>query len=385
MSELATRKEPHFDGPGAVDVLVVGGGVIGLSIAWRCAQRGLRTKLFERGKLGEGASWAAAGMLAPVSEMELGEAGRRILDLGLQAARMWPDFASELSEATGSPSQLRADGALMVAHDRDAAEALERMIAFRTELGLEVRRLRPSETRELEPALAPNMRLAARLPTERSVDPRWLSQALAEAARGAGAVLMEGTEVASLLRAGDRVTGVHLANGSSVTAGRVVIAAGAWSGAFGELPVRPVKGQILRLRDPAGAGLLSHVLRFEGGYLVPRGDGRYTLGATVEEQGFDASLTANAAYQLLRDASRVLPGVLELDLEEMTCGFRPGTPDNVPVIGNDSLQGLLWATGHYRNGILLTPVTAQLVLAALDGSSHPGDALLAPANSAGRS
>jgi glycine oxidase len=297
---------------------------------------------------------------------------------------MWPDFASELSEATGIPSQLRADGALMIAHDRDAAEALERAIVFRAELGLEVKRLLASEARELEPALAPTVRLAASLPTEQSVDPRWLSQALADAARSAGAILLEEMGVSSLLRAGDRVGGVRLTDGSSVTASRVVVAAGAWSGTLGEVPVRPVKGQIVRLRDPGGAGLLSRVLRFEGGYLVPRGDGRYTLGATVEEQGFATSLTANAAYQLLRDASRVLPAVLELELEEITYGFRPGTPDNVPVIGNDSLKGLLWATGHYRNGILLTPVTAQLVLAALDGSPHPDDALLAPANSADR-
>jgi glycine oxidase len=353
------------------DVVVVGGGVIGLAIAWRCAQRGLDVTLLERGELGGGASRAAAGMLAPVAEVEFGAAGTRVLELGLRSARVWPAFAAELAEASGSASQLRADGTLMVARDRDQAEALERAFAFRLELGLEVARLRASEARRLEPALAPALRLALSVPSEQSVDPRWLSGALAVAARRADAVLREDVEVSGLRRTPDRVVGVTLADGSTVAAGSVVVAAGAWSGAFGEAAVRPVKGQVVRLRDPAGPGLLSRVVRFEGGYLVPRGNGRYMLGATVEERGFDASVTAGAVYGLLRDASELVPGILELEIEEVTTGFRPGTPDNMPVVGAGALEGLVWATGHYRNGILLTPITAELVARILANGTTP--------------
>jgi glycine oxidase len=356
-------------GARTADVVVVGGGVIGLAVAWRCAQHGQHVTLFERGELGGGASRAAAGMLAPVAELEFGEAGRRVLELGLESARIWPAFADELAEASGSPSQLRADGTLIVARDHDESEALEREFAFREKLGLDVARLRASEARRLEPSLAPTLRLAVLLPSEQSVDPRWLSGALATAARGAGAVLHEGTQVAALRGSAERVDGVTLADGSAIAAHCVVVAAGAWSGAFGPVSVWPVKGQVMHLRDPAGPGLLSHVVRFEGGYLVPRGDGRYTLGATVEERGFDEAVTAGAVHQLLRDASELVPGVLELEIDELSAGFRPGTPDNVPVVGPGDTAGLVWATGHYRNGILLTPITAALVVAVIDEPS----------------
>jgi glycine oxidase len=136
--------------------------------------------------------------------------------------------------------------------------------------------------------------------------------------------------------------------------------------------VRPVKGQILRLRDPAGPGLLERVVRFDGGYLVPRGDGRYVLGGTVEERGFDTSVTAGAAYELLRDASEVVPGVLELEIEEHVAGLRPGTPDNAPLLGAGA-DGVVWATGHFRNGVLLAPVTAELLAAELAGEGRDHD------------
>jgi glycine oxidase len=162
---------------------------------------------------------------------------------------------------------------------------------------------------------------------------------------------------------------------------RVVLAAGAWSGqldglpAAARVPVRPVKGQILRLRDPAGPGLLGRVVRFGGGYLVPRADGRYVLGATVEERGFELRPAVGGTYELLRDAHEVVPGVSELEIEELCVGLRPGTPDNVPVIGPGPLEGLIWATGHHRNGILLAPLTAALVAEMLAGE-EPVDPLL---------
>jgi len=236
----------------------------------------------------------------------------------------------------------------------------------------------------VEPALAPTVRLALDVPDDHAVDPRLVVAALARAAERAGAVLRPGAEVVEV-RAGE---GVVVAGGELVRAGRVVVAAGPWSGALpgvpedARVPVRPVKGQSLRLRDPGGPGLLERVVRWDGGYLVPRGDGRFVLGATVEERGFDTSMTAGGVHDLLRDCSELVPGVLELAVEELVAGLRPGTPDNAPVIGaSPAAPALVWATGHYRNGALLTPVTADLVVAELCG--EPADAAFSPKRFAG--
>jgi glycine oxidase len=243
-----------------------------------------------------------------------------------------------------------------------------------------VQRLLPSAARRLEPALAPTLRLALAAPDDHAVDPRLACGALAVAAERAGVVLCPGAEVAEVLVRDDRATGVELVTGERVAAGQVVVAAGAWSSRLrgipedARVPVRPVKGQELRLRDPAGPGLLERVVRFEGGYLVPRADGRVVLGATMEERGFDTTVTGLGVYELLRDAAELVPGVLELVIEELVAGLRPCTPDNAPALGGvAAVAGLHYATGHHRNGILLTPVTADLVAAELAGErvEHP--------------
>ena len=361
------------------DVVVIGGGVIGLAIAWRAAQRGLAVRLIERAELGSGASHVAAGMLAPVTEADPGELA--LLELGLRSAAAWPAFAAELAEASGIDPGLRRCGALVVARDADEAEALERELDLRRELGLGVERLRPSAARKLEPALAPTIRLALAVPGDHATDPRATVTALAEAGRRVGVDLCTATTVDRIERDGARITGVRLATGEIVATERVVVAGGAWSGAVGglpEIPLRPVKGQILRLRDPHGRGLLHRIVRFEGGYLVPRGDGRYVLGATMEERGFDTTVTAGGLYELLRDAGELVPGVHELVVEESAAGLRPATPDNAPLLGPDpEIDGLHWATGHHRNGILLAPVTAQIVAAALEGGA-PAPPAFAP-------
>ena len=365
--------------PAVVDVTVVGGGAIGLSVAWEARRRGLSVVLFDRGPLGQGASSVAAGMLAPVAEAEFGEAGRRLLELGQASMALWPDFAEQVRDHSDIDPGLRRAGTLLVARDRDEAEALERDLDYRRRLGLAVNRLRPSEARRLEPALAPTLRLALELGSDHSVDPRALAEGLAVAAQCAGVTLCPGTEVERLVvdESGARVMGVELAGGERVKAGAVVVAAGAWSGDVAglppeaQVPVRPVKGQLLRLRDPSGPGLIERVVRFERTYLVPRGDGRYVLGATVEEQGFDTSVTAGAVWELLHETSAIVPGLWELEIEEMSAGLRPATPDNVPVIGRGELEGLIWATGHYRNGILLAPITAEIVMADLAAADAP--------------
>jgi glycine oxidase len=291
-------------------------------------------------------------MLAPVAEADAGE--RALLALCLDSARRWPAFAAQLSEVTGLDVDYRARGTLMVARDRDEAEALERERDLRERMGLRVERLLPSAARRLEPALAPTLRGALSLPDDHVVDPRLVCEALVRAAEDAGALLRAGVEVRDL---------------GALPAAQVVVAAGPWSAAFGdEAPVRPVKGQSLRLRDPSGPGLVERVVRWDGGYLAPRSDGRYVLGATSEERGFDTAVTAGGAYELLRDASELVPGVLELELEEVIAGLRPGTRDNAPILGRSKADPrVVWATGHYRNGVLLTPVTADIVVAELVG------------------
>ena len=365
---------PIPDRAQAFDVAVVGGGLIGLAVAWRAQARGLSVCVLDRAELGAATSRVSAGMLAPISEADAGE--RALLRLGLDSARQWPAFAAELEEHAGIGVDLRTHGTLLVARDRDEAEALERELALRRRFDLRAERLRPSQARRLEPALAPTVRLALDVPDDHAVDPRLTVAALARAAERAGAVLRAGAEVVAI----EPGEAVRLRDGERVAAAQVVIAAGPWSGALdavpeaARVPVRPVKGQSLRLRDAAGMGLTERVVRWDGGYLVPRSDGRYVLGATVEERGFDTGMTAGGVHDLLRDASELVPGVLELEVEELLAGLRPGTPDNTPIIGRSPVvPELVWATGHYRNGALLAPVTADLVVAELLGEpDRPG-------------
>jgi glycine oxidase len=360
VAERYARQGVTNDLPHA-DVAVVGGGVIGLAVAWRARQRGLDVLLVDRGDLGAGASRAAAGMLAAVAEADAQE--RSLLVHNMESARRWPAFAAELGDVTGVDVGYRACGSLLLARDRDEAEHVERERVLRERLGLKVERLLGSEARRREPALAPSLRMALALPDDHAVEPIRVTAALIEACARAGVHLHAGTDVSDL---------------AALPAERVVIAAGAWAGAIAgarAMPVRPVKGQALRLRDPSGPGLCDRVLRFEGGYLVPRGDGRYYLGATMEERGFDTAVTALGVYELLREAAEVLPGLLELEIDEALAGLRPGTPDNAPIVGTDPADArIVWATGHFRNGILLCPLTADLVADELTGG-RPDHAL----------
>ena len=353
-------------------MIVVGGGVIGLSAAWRMAQRDLRVVVLERGEPGLGTSSVAAGMIAPIAEADPAEGP--LLELGIASARAYPEFVAELEAVTGLDAGYLRCGTLMVGRDRDEAEALDRELATRQRLGLHASHLRPSQARELEPALAPTVRAALEFAEDHVIDPRRLCAALVEAVRHSGGELRSGAEVAAI----EIEDGVVLSDGERLSAPRVLVAAGVWSGSIAgipaeaRVPIRPVKGQILRLHDPAGPGLLTRVLRMPAAYVVPRGDGRYVLGATMEERGFDTTVTAGAVFELLRDASELLPGISELVIDELLAGLRPGTADNAPIIGRGAVDGLFWATGHYRHGILLAPVTAELVTAAVvDGAPVP--------------
>lgn len=359
----------------AFDVAVVGGGAIGLAIAWRAARRGLRVALVERRDPGGGASWVAAGMLAPVTEARLTELP--LLELGLASAQAYPEFVGALRKQTGINPCYQRIGTLVVARDRDEAEALDRELEVRRSLSLTVTRLRPTAARQLEPALAPSIRSALDAPDDHAIDPRALTHALAAAARASGVELLTGTEVTELVCDSERVAGLRLGDGSVLAADHVVIAAGAWTTELRGIPdderiaIHPVKGQLMRLHDPRGPGLLERVLRVAGTYLVPRGDGRYVLGATMEEQGYDTTVTAGAMFELLRDAAELVPGISELVVDELIAGLRPATVDGLPAIGAAGMPGLHWAVGHFRNGILLAPVTAEIVVAGLCSSRVP--------------
>jgi glycine oxidase len=353
------------------DVTIVGAGVVGLGIAWRLAQRGARVTVFDRGTAGAGASHAAAGMLAACAEAEPGE--EALVALGRLAQAAWPAFAAELEQATGVDVELRCEGTLVVALTADDQARLRHQLAFQHSLGLPLEWISGLEARRREPHLAA-LAGAVFSPEDHQVDNRKVVAALRAAAMAAGVAIREHVAVESVLVSHGRAAGVHLADGSDVDAATVVIAAGAWSRAIGGIPapllppVRPVKGQTLALRMDPAAPLLSHVVWGSNVYMVPRRDGRLILGATVEEKGFDTALTAGGVLSLLEAAWRIVPAIEELPIDEMWVGHRPGSRDDAPILGPGPLDGLVYATGHHRNGILLAPVTAEhIARLVLDG------------------
>ncbi|MFJ4845915.1 glycine oxidase ThiO [Streptomyces sp. NPDC088733] len=368
----------RHDASHPADAVVVGGGIIGLVTAWRAALRGLRTVVADP-EPGGGAAQVAAGMLAPVTELQYGE--QALLDLNLAAIRRYPAFAAELEETTGLDLGYRACGTLAVALDADDRAELRELHAFQTSLGLSAEWLSGRECRRLEPMLAPGVRGGLRVDGDHQVDPRRLVAALLRACELSGVVFRRAA-VAGVDVTGDRARGVVLDDGTVLAAGQTVLAAGSRSGLLGGLPehllppVRPVKGQVLRLRVPAAyAPFLSRtvraVVRGAHVYLVPRENGELVVGATSEEMGWDTTVTAGGVYELLRDAHELVPGLTELPLVETVAGLRPGSPDNAPMLGRTALDGLLVATGHHRNGVLLTPLTGDVMAEVLTGGEPP--------------
>jgi glycine oxidase len=380
------------------DAVFVGGGVIGLACAWRAAQAGARVVVLERAEPPAGATNVAAGMLAPVGELSFGE--RDLLEMMLASGALWPEFAAAVEAASGEEVGYERRGALHVALDRDEAGELRRRHDLQLELGLEAEWLTPRRCRELEPGLTPTFVGGVLAGDEASVDPRRLALALAAALRDAGGELRTGTEVVDGLWDGERLTGVRTAptsdppdalppysskrrGGSAggtdeVYGDAVVLCSGAWSGQTRWLPeearpaVRPVKGEVLELRPRDGVPPpAERIIASERIYLVPRPDGRLIVGATQEERGFDTVVTAGGIHELLREAYRVLPDVAEMELAGMIAGLRPGTPDNLPIVGRGAVDGLVLATGHFRSGIMLAPLTADAIAATLDGIEAP--------------
>ncbi|KAF6000183.1 MULTISPECIES: glycine oxidase ThiO [Streptomyces] len=363
------------------DVLVIGGGIIGLVTAWRAAQRGFTVAVVDP-EPGGGAARVAAGMLAAVTELHYGE--QTLLGLNLASARRYPDFAAELTEASGQDLGYRRCGTLAVAMDADDRAHLRELHALQHRSGLESEWLSGRECRRLEPMLAPGVRGGLRVDGDHQIDPRRLAKALVTACERAG-VEFHRTWAERLTVVRDRAAGVVTTGGEQLAAGQVVLAAGSLSGKLPGVPadvlppVRPVKGQVLRLTVPKRyAPFLSRtvraVVRGSQVYLVPRENGELVVGATSEELGWDTTVTAGGVYELLRDAHELVPGITELPLTETRAGLRPGSPDNAPLLGPTALDGLLLATGHYRNGVLLTPVTGDAMAHVLTTGELPEEA-----------
>ncbi len=350
----------------SVDVAVVGGGIIGLSIAWKLAQLGRIVSVFEKGEAGRAASWAAAGMLSPAAEIGFEEMD--LYDFGRESLRRWPSFARKLEQATGQNVGYRDEGTLVVAVDRDDVQALRRQFRFQQEQGVPVEWLAGFEASEIEPLLAPGLPAAVLSLEDHQVDNRAIVHALSKVIVEVEGVTLSENCTVSAIRENDGRTEVVLDDGTSVSAKMVVLAAGAWSKAVGgmepPLPVRPVKGQILSLQMEDSFGL-KRVVRGPGAYLVPKSNGRLVVGATSEEKGFDTKITAGGVFRLLEGAVELVPGIEELEVIESTVGLRPASRDHAPIIGWTSPHVMV-ATGHFRHGILLSPVTADEVALEVD-------------------
>jgi glycine oxidase len=370
-----SEQNPHFIKP--KNVIIIGAGVIGLGIAWRLAQRGVEVTVFDKGGAGTGASNAAAGMLAACVEAEPGE--EALVALGRTSQAQWPNFAAELERVTGISVDLRREGILMVALTADDQARLHHHLEFQRGLGLPLEWIDATELRRREPHLRSNIAGAVYSTQDHQVDNRKLVMALRAAAEAAGVIIHEQQSVRRIVIAGERARGVVLGDKTEVATDAVVLAAGAWSRMVEGLapalrpPVRPLKGQAIALQMDPAAPLIRHVCWVPGVYMVPRNDGRLILGATVEEKGFNSSLTAGGMLALLEAAWRAVPAVEELPIAEMWVGHRPGSRDDAPILGPSAVPGLTYATGHHRNGILLAPVTANFIASAV------ADGVVAPA------
>ena len=342
-------------------ILIVGGGVIGLGTGFELVRQGTPVTLFEKGQAGRGTSWQAAGMLAP--DAEIGFEELELYRLNRESLRRWPSFAQRVEQASGMSVDYREEGTMIVADDRDSAEALRRLYDFQQNHDLDVQWLNGEEAREKEPFLAPRLSAAVYAPSNHQVDNRQFVNALRTAFEAEGGTLHEQTSIDAVVP-DEEQPAIVTADGERVTGSRVVVAAGVWSRQLEGFepadapPIRPVKGQMIQLQRKTPFDL-RHVVRGPDAYLAPKSNGRVVVGATSEEMGFDTTVTAGAVYDLLEGAWEVVPGIYDLPLEETWAGLRPASRDHAPLLGRSGAPGIVMATGHYRHGILLTPVTAE--------------------------
>ena len=348
------------------NVIIIGGGVVGLGIGWQLAKAGASVTIYERDRAGRAASWAAAGMLAPLAEAHTEEP--ELLNLGCEGLSLYPQWVETLEADVGMCIGYRAEGTLIVGLETDDTDQLRHLYEAQQHLSLDVRWLSGREAREIEPALSPRVTATIHCATDYQVDNRLMVEALQRAYQASGGVLHENFPIERIATENGVATGVQMRDGLH-EADVVVLAAGCWSAQIDGLPdtimppVRPVKGQMLALQMEAGIDIKTVIRTVRARYptsvyLVPRSDGRLIVGATSEEMGFDTRLTVGGMFELLRGAWEAVPGVYELPVLETWAGLRPGSRDNAPILGKTPIENLIYATGHYRNGILLTPITA---------------------------
>ncbi|MBI2956114.1 MAG: glycine oxidase ThiO [Acidobacteria bacterium] len=335
------------------DIVIIGGGIIGCALALRLAEEKLKVTVLERGEPGREASWAAAGMLAPTAE-EAHQPGES--ELAAASARLYPTWVQRLRELSGIDAGYRSEGTLLVAFTPGEAEHLRRLPG---------EWLAATEARREEPALSERVVGAAYLPSDVQVDNRRLLEAVVEAARRAGVEFCGGVNVAEVVVESGRAVGVRVVESARLAADMVVNAAGCWAGQLGELgrrltPTRPIRGQMIALESSGGSPILQHVMRSARGYIVPRGD-RLILGSTLEDTGYDKSLAAAGLRGILAGAMEMVPALGSAPFLEAWAGLRPDTPDHLPILGATDVENYFVATGHYRNGMLLAPITAELV------------------------
>ncbi|HKF26250.1 MAG TPA: glycine oxidase ThiO [Candidatus Acidoferrum sp.] len=342
------------------DAAIAGGGLIGSAVALELSRAGLRVALLDARDPGKEASWASAGILSPAPE---NSAMIAVVPLGRASMALYPDFAASVEEISGLPTGYRAKGTLEVLLSRHAKAELNTIIALHHGLGLKAEAISAEEARELEPSISEEVEAAVLRPDEASIDNRLLVAALLEAAKQSGAQIFPGVPVRSIWTEGSYCRGLILASGEKIAARHTVAAAGCFSsqitGVEEFAPVRPAKGQMVSLRNAAVS--IERVLWSERIYLVPRNDGRILAGATVEHVGYDKTVTAAGILANLAAAIELVPALAAARVEESWAGLRPDTPDHLPIIGPTDREGLLMATGHFRSGVLLTPVTAKLI------------------------
>lgn len=367
---------PDRTSENSYDAIVAGAGVVGLAIAWELRSQGASVLVVDRDRPGHGTTGVAAGMLAPTGELDFGEPA--LLEMNMISAGMYPEFVASVERVCGGLLGYQRMGGLHVALDRDEAAELHRVHDLQIESGLRADWLGPGAAREIEPGVSPGLTGAVLVEDDGAIDPRVLTAGLLEALAKESVEVREGAEVTAVRHRGGRVEAVEFADGDRVGTSAFVAAVGAESGRAAWLPeevrppVRPVKGQIVELKGRPADPVCQRILASERVYLVPRRDGRLIVGATVEELGFDSEVTAGGVHELLREAYRLLPEISELAFLNAVAGLRPGTPDNLPVVGPTAIDGLFLATGHYRNGILLAPITARAIGDAVGGGEICG-------------
>lgn len=357
------------------DVAIVGGGIVGAALAWRLAKDGLAVTLLEKGEIGREASWAAGGILTPVHLADYPPPLAALCDAG---AALYPGLVRELRELSTSDPEYRVTGFLILERNDEESKHCDGLQAFKQRSGQPVERLGLDALRALQPGLAPDVRGGLLLPDIAQVRNPRMAVALAEAAHKKGVEIRRNSPVTGFLRVPGRVNGVRTPQGD-VYAGVTVIASGSWTAEVLQplglsLAVKPIKGQILLTQ--AAPDLIGPVIEAADTYLIPRADGKILIGSTLEDVGFDKTVTLDALGSLSSRAAAILPALAKLPLVASWAGLRPSTPDRLPYIGRTSMEGLLVATGHYRNGILLAPVTAELVADLIAGRTPSID--LAP-------